>query len=67
MNNSSLQQPIVEISGFVEQMAALINLPILPADRAGVIANFERIVRVAQLVNEFPLSETVEVAPYFEP
>lgn len=52
---------------FVDQMAALVNLPLAPEHRSGVIENFERIIGVAQLVNEFPLPEEIEVAPVFEP
>jgi len=33
----------------------------------GVVANFERIRTIANLVNSFPLSEEIEVAPIFEP
>jgi len=51
----------------VDQMAALIELPIPPEYHAGVVENFDRIVAVAQLVTEFPLPEETEVAPVFEP
>lgn len=52
---------------FVDQMAAIVGLPLQPEYRQGVIDNFVRIMAVAQLVNEFPLTEEVEVAPVFEP
>ncbi|PMB18562.1 DUF4089 domain-containing protein, partial [Fischerella thermalis] len=35
--------------------------------RDGVVANFERIRVIAQLVNSFPLPDDIEVAPVFEP
>ena len=51
----------------VEQIAALIGLPISVEHQPGVVANFERIQAVAQLVMEFPLPDTIEAAPVFEP
>ena len=53
--------------GFIEHMASLVGLSIAAEHRPGVGANFERIIEVAQLVNEFPLPEEIEVAPIFEP
>jgi hypothetical protein len=52
---------------FVDLMAAVVDLPIPPEYRQGVVENFERISTVAQLVLEFPLPEDVEAAPVFEP
>lgn len=52
---------------YVDQMAMLLNLQLDPKHRQGVIDNFERIIPIAQLVNEFPLSEAIEPAPIFEP
>lgn len=63
MNNKSLEN----LTDYVEQTATLINLPLDPNYRPGVIANFERIAAIAQLVNEFPLPETIEIAPTFDP
>ncbi|XGV99710.1 MAG: DUF4089 domain-containing protein [Leptolyngbya sp. BL-A-14] len=51
----------------VDQLAALIALPLQPEHRSGVVDNFARIAAVAQLVNEFPLSDEIEIAPIFEP
>ena len=51
----------------VDQMAALVGLPLQPAHRPGVIENFVRIRAIAQLVTEFPLPEEIEIAPVFEP
>lgn len=56
-----------EIAEYVDRMANLINLPIDPEYRAGVVANMTRIAQVAQLVNEFPLPEQIEAATVFEP
>ena len=60
------EQPI-DPATFVDQMAAIVELPIQPEHRQGVIDNFARIIAVAQLVNEFPLTEAIEIAPVFEP
>jgi hypothetical protein len=54
-------------AAFVDQMAMVVGLPLQPEHRPGVIENFERIMQVAQLVNEFPLPENIEAAPTFQP
>jgi len=51
----------------VDQMAALVGLPLQPDHRPGVIENFARIRAIAQLVTEFPLPEEIEIAPVFKP
>lgn len=56
-----------DLEGFVDQMARLVELPIAPAHRSGVLENFERIIGIAHLVNEFPLPMETEAAPVFEP
>ncbi|MBN3923329.1 DUF4089 domain-containing protein [Nostoc sp. NMS4] len=48
-------------------MGLLLDLEIRDEYRHGVVANFERINAIANLVNEFPLPEDIEVAPVFEP
>ncbi|NJN19907.1 MAG: DUF4089 domain-containing protein [Leptolyngbya sp. RL_3_1] len=53
--------------GYVDQTAKLLDLPIPKALRPGVIENFERIVAIAQPVLDFPLDDTDEPAPAFEP
>lgn len=52
---------------YVEQMARVLDWPLQPEHRAGVVENFARIQAVAKLVTEFPLPEEIEVAPVFEP
>lgn len=52
---------------YVDRTASILDLEINPEYRDNVIANFERIHAIAQLVNEFPLPETVEALPTFEP
>ncbi|MBN3897973.1 MAG: DUF4089 domain-containing protein [Nostoc sp. NOS(2021)] len=52
---------------YVDQMALLLDLELRDEYRDGVVANFERIRAIANLVNSFPLPEDIEVAPVFEP
>jgi Protein of unknown function (DUF4089) len=56
-----------DVSEYVEQMSLLLDLEIKDEYRDGVVANFERIKAIAQLVNSFPLPEEIETAPVFEP
>lgn len=56
-----------DVRVYVDQMGLLLNLPIKHEYRDGVVANFERIKAIAQLVNSFPLPEEIEPAPVFEP
>lgn len=55
------------IREFVDLMSAAVNLQLRNEYKDGVVANFERIKAIAQVVNEFELPDTVEVAPIFEP
>jgi hypothetical protein len=55
------------IPDYVDTTAELLNLPIDPEYRPGVIANLEMIAKIAPLVTEFPLDEKVEPAPIFIP
>ncbi len=52
---------------YIKQMSVLLNLQIKDEYQNGVVANFERIQVIAELVNNFPLPEEVEIAPVFEP
>ncbi|MEK0179938.1 DUF4089 domain-containing protein [Microcoleus anatoxicus] len=58
---------MVNVEEYVDRTAELINLPLDPEHRPGVVVNFERIVAIAQLVTEFPLAPEIEAAPVFEP
>jgi hypothetical protein len=58
---------MVNVEEYVDRTAELINLPLDPEYRQGVVVNFERIAEIARLVTEFPLPPEVEVAPVFEP
>ncbi len=56
-----------KIAEYVDLMAKLIDLPLDPEHRPGVIANMTRIAEIAQLVNEFPLPDEIEAATVFQP
>jgi hypothetical protein len=56
-----------DVDEYVDQMALLLDLQLRDEYRDGVVANFERIRAIANLVNEFPLAEEIEAAPIFEP
>ena len=58
-NNFNVQE-------YVNQMSLLLNLPINEEYKDGVIANFEKIKDIAEIVNNFPLPESIEIAPLFE-
>ncbi|BBD66175.1 hypothetical protein NIES4072_01460 [Nostoc commune NIES-4072] len=55
------------VDEYVDLMALLLDLQLRDEYRDGVVANFERISAIANLVNSFPLPEDIEVAPVFEP
>ena len=48
-------------------MSLLLDLPINDEYKNSVIANFEKIKDIAEIVNNFPLPESMEIAPIFEP
>ncbi|MCF2970720.1 DUF4089 domain-containing protein [Synechococcus sp. Nb3U1] len=52
---------------YVDSVAKALQLPLHPDHRPGVIENFARILPIAKLVLEFPLPQTVEPAPTFDP
>jgi Protein of unknown function (DUF4089) len=55
------------VQEYVHQMSLLLNIPINEEYKDGVIANFEIIKDIAEIVNNFPLPESIEIAPLFEP
>ncbi len=57
----------IDPAEFVDLMAAVVGLPLQPEHRQGVIDNFARIMAIAPLVTDFPLTDQVEAAPIFEP
>lgn len=56
-----------DVNEYVEQMSMLLNMPIKEEYKIGIIANFEKIKSIAEIVNNFTLTEEIEVAPIFEP
>lgn len=54
-------------SGYLEQAAALVGLPIPPQYADGVRLNLERAAVIARSLFETALDETVEAAPVFQP
>ncbi|NET09995.1 MAG: DUF4089 domain-containing protein [Merismopedia sp. SIO2A8] len=52
---------------YVHQSAQLHQLSIPPEQMPGVVDNFERIHAIAQFVLDFPLPDTLEALPRFEP
>ncbi|MBE9189647.1 DUF4089 domain-containing protein [Gloeocapsopsis crepidinum LEGE 06123] len=55
-----------DVAQYVDCTALILDLEINPEYRESVIANFEKIQAIAQLVNEFLLPE-IEASPTFEP
>lgn len=62
-----MAEEVLNIEQYVEQMACVLELPIAPEYKSGVVDNFARTAAIAQLVLEFPLPPDVEVAPTFRP
>ncbi len=56
-----------DVGEYVKQMGLLLDLEVRDEYFDGVVANFERIRAIANLVNSFALPEEIEVAPIFEP
>lgn len=51
----------------VERLAAVVGVPISPADRPAVAVALGVLLTAAQLVADFPLPDDVEAAPVFRP
>lgn len=62
-----MQEKTLNFDQYVEQMSELLNLPIAPEYRPGVVKNLATIAAIAKLVTEFPLPDEIEAAPVFEP
>ena len=56
-----------ELGAYVDEAAKLIDLPIAAEHRPGVVQFVGVIMGAAALVMEFPLPDSVEGAPVFEP
>ncbi len=62
-----MDKPVFNTQEYVKQMSVLLDLQIKDEYQNGVVANFERIQVIAELVNSFPLPEEIEIAPVFQP
>ncbi len=56
-----------DAEAYVEQASRLVGVAIAPDHRPGVIENMAILAQVAALVMDFPLPETIEPAPVFNP
>lgn len=63
----SMADQQIDIEEWVDLMAQVLELPLEPEHRPGVIANLQRTATIAQLVMEFPLPNDVEAAAVFQP
>lgn len=52
---------------YVDQTAALMNLPLHPEHRPGVLDNLIRTREIVKPLLEFEIPEHVEIAPVFTP
>ena len=64
--NTPMESNNFNVQEYVNQMSLLLDLPINEEYKDGVIANFEKIKDIAEIVNNFPLPESIEIAPLFE-
>jgi Protein of unknown function (DUF4089) len=62
-----MEQRELDVGKYVDLMALLLDLQLPDEYRDGVVANFERIKDIAQVVNEFSLPDKIEAAQIFEP
>ena len=60
-----MAEPTFDAEAYVDAAAALIELPLDPAHRPGVVLNLERIAQMAALFMEFPLPDAAEPASVF--
>ena len=62
-----MDEKTLDPAEYVDQTASIVDLPINPQHRPGVVENFARLMVIAQLINEFPLPVEIEAAPAFKP
>jgi hypothetical protein len=55
------------IAAYVDQAAALLGLTLAPEHRPGVVASLTLLGEIAGPLLDFPLPETLDAAPVFEP
>lgn len=56
-----------DAEAYVEQASRLVGVAIAPEHHPGVVENMATLAHVADLVMGFPLPETIEPAPVFNP
>lgn len=56
-----------DAEAYVAQASRLVGMAIAPEHHPGVVENMAILAQVADLVMSFPLPETVEPAPVFDP
>ena len=68
-NPDQLPQPNTpaDLETYVQQTARLLGLSIPPEQMASVVENFAQVQRIAESVLEFPLPDSLEATPRFEP
>jgi hypothetical protein len=66
-NPKHMENQTFNTQEYITQTSLLLNLKINQEYQQGVIKNFENIKNIAELVNNFPLPEEIEIAPIFEP
>ncbi|MUG97427.1 DUF4089 domain-containing protein [Scytonema sp. UIC 10036] len=57
-----MEEKDFQVAEYVDLMAVLLDLQLKDEYRDGVIANFERIMAIARIVNEFPLPDELEAS-----
>jgi hypothetical protein len=67
IKDANMEKNEFDVGEYVDQIVCLLDLDLRDEYRDGVVANFERISAIAQLVNSFPLPEEIEAATVFEP
>ncbi|MDB9525020.1 DUF4089 domain-containing protein [Oscillatoria sp. CS-180] len=67
MSNTPHLNQEFEVQAYIDQMAALLDLPIPPEIRPGVIKDVERIIAIAQPLLEVDLPTDIEPMPTFKP
>lgn len=62
-----MPNPDFDPARYLEAAAPLLQLPLVPEYKPGIVANLERLHELAQLLLDFPLPDTCEPLPEFEP
>ena len=57
----------LQTTEYVDQVSLLLDLRLGREHRPGIVENFATLVKLAKLINEFPLPDEIEAAPVFEP